>query len=627
MATINVYNENSPDVKLGSERDKASSSLAHSENSHGIKDGIVSSNSNKVLDSLNRGKSSKSNLALTNRAKIRKNSENNFVEHSSNSAGNFPSDKPTDNSSTINLVNSGGRVDISKNNPLAKEGLSSNLLNLGSNASEDASPIRLASNVAQNAVLTKKSIRNNTKTFNKSLGKQKKEYSNKVVALNQKKYLNDKVRLSGKRNISSDFQKTKDKLIKSKSVKNVKSVASGIGGGFASVFGESDELKEVDSAYNKGRSTIYGARKLKAIKNGKTIRSARAAKKAKAAKTAALNVSRKAKASAKAGTAAKSGVAIGGTAAGAPLLIVLLVVAAVVILVAIINGILAAVLGSQHGSLEGDQAVIAQTLADKGYNNAQIAGIMSNIYKESAYNSKIFQADHCEYDYLSEQQKMIAGGYGLCQWDNRKAGLCVFCDVRGRAHSDIEAQCWYIDEELKGGVWSSGRADAYEGYYYWSVEQWLSTPSDRANVASLSQTFTWQWERCSASAYAGRWPDQLSEAYRIFDALEGGMLDVVGRARAEIGKPYVWGAAGPDGYDCSGLVSYALTGQHAHLWTTYDFMTWPQTDNPMPGDICTTSEHCGIYLGNGQMIHAPQPGENVKIGPVQAGMIFVKKPG
>lgn len=105
------------------------------------------------------------------------------------------------------------------------------------------------------------------------------------------------------------------------------------------------------------------------------------------------------------------------------------------------------------------------------------------------------------------------------------------------------------------------------------------------------------------------------------------MLDVVGRARAEIGKPYMWGAVGPDSYDCSGLVSYALCGQHRRLGNTLTFMGWPRTDNPTPGDVCVNSQHCGIYIGNGQMIHAPEPGQCVKIGPVQAGMIYVKYPG
>lgn len=101
---------------------------------------------------------------------------------------------------------------------------------------------------------------------------------------------------------------------------------------------------------------------------------------------------------------------------------------------------------------------------------------------------------------------------------------------------------------------------------------------------------------------------------------------IVDRAYSKLGLPYKWGAAGPDKFDCSGLVSYSLSGKYVHTYSTYDFITWPQVSNPQPGDICTTLTHCGIYIGNGQMIHAPQTGDVVKISPVRSNMIFVRQP-
>lgn len=102
---------------------------------------------------------------------------------------------------------------------------------------------------------------------------------------------------------------------------------------------------------------------------------------------------------------------------------------------------------------------------------------------------------------------------------------------------------------------------------------------------------------------------------------------VIEVANAELGKPYEWGASGPDTYDCSGFVGYCLTGTHERIGTTYTFMDWPETTNPQPGDICVNENHTGIYVGNGQMIHAPQTGDYIKIGPVQAGMKYVVYPG
>lgn len=104
---------------------------------------------------------------------------------------------------------------------------------------------------------------------------------------------------------------------------------------------------------------------------------------------------------------------------------------------------------------------------------------------------------------------------------------------------------------------------------------------------------------------------------------EGGS-DTVSRAYACLGAPYAWGAVGPGSYDCSGLVSYCISGSHTRIGTTYTFMGWPQVSDPQPGDVCTDSGHCGIYIGNGQMIHAATYGVGVIIGPVQSGMIIVR---
>ena len=99
---------------------------------------------------------------------------------------------------------------------------------------------------------------------------------------------------------------------------------------------------------------------------------------------------------------------------------------------------------------------------------------------------------------------------------------------------------------------------------------------------------------------------------------------VVSRAYSQLGKPYEWGAVGPNSFDCSGLVSYCLTGSYSRLGTTGTFMGWTRVSNPQPGDICVNSHHCGIYIGGGQMIHAPQTGDVVKVSSVHSGMIYVR---
>lgn len=99
---------------------------------------------------------------------------------------------------------------------------------------------------------------------------------------------------------------------------------------------------------------------------------------------------------------------------------------------------------------------------------------------------------------------------------------------------------------------------------------------------------------------------------------------VVDRAYSQLGKPYVWGATGMASFDCSGLVGYCLTGSTNRLGTTATFAHWTRVTDPQPGDICLNSHHTGIYIGGGQMIHAPSKGDVVKISGVHSDMWYVR---
>jgi peptidoglycan hydrolase CwlO-like protein len=109
-------------------------------------------------------------------------------------------------------------------------------------------------------------------------------------------------------------------------------------------------------------------------------------------------------------------------------------------------------------------------------------------------------------------------------------------------------------------------------------------------------------------------------------AVDGGTA--VSRAYSKLGCPYVWGAGGPDSFDCSGFVSYCLTGTYNRaLGTTYTMAKYPQVTTPQPGDICWRDGHVGLYIGGGQMIHAPRTGDVVKISGVPSNMIYRRYTG
>ena len=91
---------------------------------------------------------------------------------------------------------------------------------------------------------------------------------------------------------------------------------------------------------------------------------------------------------------------------------------------------------------------------------------------------------------------------------------------------------------------------------------------------------------------------------------------VVNAAKSQIGKPYVWGATGPNAYDCSGLAQYAYSQAGKNIGrTTYQQAGAGQhvsVSQAQAGDILMWGDyHDAIYVGNNQYVHAPQPGQNV----------------
>ncbi|KRN21988.1 cell surface protein [Lacticaseibacillus camelliae DSM 22697 = JCM 13995] len=101
---------------------------------------------------------------------------------------------------------------------------------------------------------------------------------------------------------------------------------------------------------------------------------------------------------------------------------------------------------------------------------------------------------------------------------------------------------------------------------------------------------------------------------------------LIATARLQIGKPYQWGAKGPNSFDCSGLVYYTFKNA---LGITLGGYTGSQQYNGtrlsvsqlQPGDLVFWATagvpyHVALYIGNNQYIHAPQPGQTVQVGTI-----------
>lgn len=94
-------------------------------------------------------------------------------------------------------------------------------------------------------------------------------------------------------------------------------------------------------------------------------------------------------------------------------------------------------------------------------------------------------------------------------------------------------------------------------------------------------------------------------------------------ARSVLGRPYVWGANGPSGFDCSGLMQWSYARAGVGLPRTSQEQRYAGHQVPLsqarPGDLVTyrsDASHVAMYAGNGQVIHAPYPGAPVRYDPV-----------
>ncbi|MGG5371918.1 NlpC/P60 family protein [Enterococcus sp. AZ196] len=101
----------------------------------------------------------------------------------------------------------------------------------------------------------------------------------------------------------------------------------------------------------------------------------------------------------------------------------------------------------------------------------------------------------------------------------------------------------------------------------------------------------------------------------------GQQNSVVSKAREQIGKPYAWGASGPNAFDCGGLVKYVYkqaVNVDLPMGTINQekYGTEASMSDLQSGDLLFygnrgATYHVGIYIGNNQMIHSPQPGQTV----------------
>ena len=147
------------------------------------------------------------------------------------------------------------------------------------------------------------------------------------------------------------------------------------------------------------------------------------------------------------------------------------------------------------------------------------------------------------------------------------------------------------------------------------VEQKLARARQLLN--SLSPAERAAYERASRTAHDGL------PALGTGTAASSRAAAAVAAARSALGRPYVWGANGPAGFDCSGLMQWSYAQAGVHLPRTSQEQRYAGRRIPLsqarPGDLVvyrSDAGHVGMYVGNGQVIHAPYPGAPVRYDPV-----------
>lgn len=275
--------------------------------------------------------------------------------------------------------------------------------------------------------------------------------------------------------------------------------------------------------------------------------------------------------------------------------------------------------------LSENERAVAIYLQGKGLEKVPVAAILGNMKQESGVDPEACQS--------------TGPGRGLLQWEvgsDRFAALNALASARNKTWQDISVQLEYMWIE------APGQFDAYSPMLH-------TYPGGAQAGLGRSMSFTewtgitdiaWaaeSWERVYTRASAPMMGQRIAYARQYLALLNrrsgtGDTTAVINTAIAKLGAPYVFGAAGPDVFDCSGFVKWCFEQNGVDLFGArtadqiYRISTPLSASDARAGDIAVftygspqlgeTYGHIGIYLGDGLMIETSSPPTGVNIRPV-----------
>jgi cell wall-associated NlpC family hydrolase len=271
-----------------------------------------------------------------------------------------------------------------------------------------------------------------------------------------------------------------------------------------------------------------------------------------------------------------------------------------------------ATLTAQRAAAEAAASQLTQATADLGAAQQQVRGIARSAYTGDSMGSfrALMTSDSAE-EFVGRVTTLesIAGHQGAILQEAAAANVAAAQAQAAAEQLALEAQRQFDAVAAKQAALQAEVA----GY--------------QAAFDALSA----QEQRAAIDAHHGE--DRASRAEREPIAAAGPVLagseaaqKAIDIAMAQRGKPYVWAASGPGSFDCSGLTAYAFRAAGVslpHSSRMQSQMGQPVSrDQLQPGDLVffySPVSHVGIYIGNGQMVHAPTSGDVVKVAPLMGG--------